>query len=51
MSKDFYYFTYIVAVNILLPTEQIPAVIFTTIALFILTDTVLWELTKQTTGQ
>jgi hypothetical protein len=51
MSKDFFYFTYIVAANLLLPTEMIPSLIFTTIALFILTDTVQCKKSKRTTEQ
>jgi hypothetical protein len=43
MNKDFITLTYIVAANIMFPTEQIMAITFTTIALFILTDILQWK--------
>ncbi len=51
MNKDFITFTYIVAANILLPTEIIPAMVGTAIILVIFTETAQWKTTKQTTEQ
>lgn len=47
MNRDFIILTYIVAANIMFPTEQIMAIIFTTMALFILTDILQWKTKRQ----
>jgi len=47
MNKDFVTLTHIVAANIIFPTEQIVAIIFTTIVLFTFTDILQWKTKRQ----